>query len=415
MSRNLLEHRGAVPVFSAHDAETIRSEMELVLRSSHFRHAKRCQMLLQYITERTLAGDAEACRERAVGIAVFGREPDYDTSQDPVVRTTAAEIRKKLAQFYQEIDHESPAKITLLPGSYQPEFTLQLAPTKAEKKPLPIRKLRYLGLALATVAIAFSALAYFKTRPSALDEFWGHVFEVPGGVLFCLGQPSVLNIRSDARQGEVHQLIDESASRAANGPKLSIPLADLIPMPNRYVDIGDAVCLVRLTSFLEKHGTIYEVRGSRSTAFSDLREHPTVFIGAFNNEWTMQVVRPLRYTFSKTFQGQDTVDIIRDRDHPKDTQWKLINAWPDWNIPFDYALVTSLRDPDTDRMEVVAAGITHFGTQAAGEFLTNADYFAEAASKLPRNWSKKNLQIVLQVPVVRGEGGRPRVLATYVW
>jgi hypothetical protein len=141
-----------------------------------------------------------------------------------------------------------------------------------------------------------------------------------------------------------------------------------------------------------------------------------VFIGAFNNEWTMQMMRPLRYTFSKTFQGQDTVvDTIRDRDHPDNTQWKLVNAWPDWNMPADYAVVTRLRDPNTDRMVIVAAGITHFGTQAAGEFLTNADYFADAASKLPANWSKKNLQIVLQVPVMRGEGGRPRVLATYVW
>ena len=41
-------------------------------------------------------------KERTLGVEVFGRPPDYDTNADPVVRVTAAEIRKKIAQFYHE-------------------------------------------------------------------------------------------------------------------------------------------------------------------------------------------------------------------------------------------------------------------------------------------------------------------------
>ncbi len=413
MSRNVAEKGGPVSPPSAQSAETIKIELDRVLSSAQFRNSKRCQSLLQYITEHTLTGDIEACRERALGIAVFGRPADYDTSQDPVVRTTAAEIRKKLAQFYQEPDGTAGARITLLPGSYQPEFTVHPPVEALNNQLAKPRRTAYLKLALVCVVAAVIAVAFARFRRSALDEFWGHVYDVPGGVLFCLGQPSVLNIRSEGRQGEFDQLID--ASRAAGNSQPSIPLNELIPMPNRYVDIGDAEALVRLTSFLNKHGTQYHVRGSRTTSFSDLREHPTVFIGAYNNDWTLQVVAPLRYTFLKTIQGSTTVDIIRDRDHPGDTRWKLLNAWPNWNVPLDYAVVTRLRDPNTDRMVIVAAGITHFGTEAAGEFLTNSDYFKDAVSKLPGNWANKNLQIVLQVPVVRGESGRPRVLATYVW
>jgi hypothetical protein len=64
---------------------------------------------------------------------------------------------------------------------------------------------------------------------------------------------------------------------------------------------------------------------------------------------------------------------------------------------------------------VIAAGITQYGTMATGEFLTTPEYLSEAVSKLPDDWPKKNLQIVLRVPVVRGSPGRPRVLATHVW
>src|ERR1019366_8610359 len=70
----------------------------------------------------TLAGDTSSLKERTLGIEVFGRAPDYDTSQDPIVRSGAAEIRKKLAQYYQEPGHGSEVRIELLSGSYIAEF-----------------------------------------------------------------------------------------------------------------------------------------------------------------------------------------------------------------------------------------------------------------------------------------------------
>jgi hypothetical protein len=64
---------------------------------------------------------------------------------------------------------------------------------------------------------------------------------------------------------------------------------------------------------------------------------------------------------------------------------------------------------------IIAAGLTQYGTIGAGEFLTNAEYFAQAAQNLPKNWERKNLQFVLKVPVVKRTAGRPRILATHVW
>ena len=107
--------------------------------------------------------------------------------------------------------------------------------------------------------------------------------------------------------------------------------------------------------------------------------------------------------------------MIHDRDHPENTAWKLTNSWPQWDIPDDYAIVSRVFDVHTDRMMVVAAGITHFGTAGAGDFLSNPQYFSEAAPHLPHDWQRKNLQIVLRIPVVQGVAGHPQVLATHVW
>ena len=81
----------------------------------------------------------------------------------------------------------------------------------------------------------------------------------------------------------------------------------------------------------------------------------------------------------------------------------------------DYAIVTRMVDTTSDRPVIIAAGLTQYGTLGAGEFLSNSEYFSEAARQLPKDWPKKNLQIVLSVPVVNKTSGRPRVLATYVW
>ena len=84
-------------------------------------------------------------------------------------------------------------------------------------------------------------------------------------------------------------------------------------------------------------------------------------------------------------------------------------------MPVDYAIVTRMVDTTTDRPVIIAAGLTQYGTIGAGEFLSNPEYFSEAVRRLPRDWQKKNVQIVLSVPVVNRISGRPRILATHVW
>jgi hypothetical protein len=164
---------------------------------------------------------------------------------------------------------------------------------------------------------------------------------------------------------------------------------------------------------LEKYGKPYRIRGERSTSFADLRETPAVLIGAYDNQWTLHAVGQLRYTFEK--DAVHETDFVRDRQHPESMEWKLTGAWPYWDVTTDYAIVSRIVDTTTDRPLVIAAGITHYGTTVAGEFLTKPEYFAEAVPKLPRGWQQKNLQFVLRIPVVNRTGGHPQVLAVQVW
>jgi hypothetical protein len=116
--------------------DLIRSELTRLLKSDQFKNSKRCQSLLTYLVEEALAGRNDLLKERLVGIHVFGRDPNYDTAEDPVVRNAAIEVRKRLAQFYVESDPGVVLRIHLNAGKYVPEFRyIETASRHAESQP----------------------------------------------------------------------------------------------------------------------------------------------------------------------------------------------------------------------------------------------------------------------------------------
>lgn len=389
----------------------IRAQLERVLNSPVFRTSQRCQALLRHVAKSALAGNTANLKERALGIDVFGRSPDYDTNADPIVRGTAGEVRKKLAQYYQDPTHAEELHIELVRGSYVPVFhasPLQHSATTRLTKPR-------MAIAIAGILITLTACLAFvhgRWRESDLDRFWRPMLDSPAGVLFCLPQPRVYAFRSDARQKEIETMIQGMSPAGLESSSELIPLRELVPLWDRYLASGDVTCLLRLASVFEKRGKPYVVRSEAVTSFSDLRERATVLIGAFDNDWTLHTMGEMRYTFYKDFQG---LEMVRDRLDPQNKSWKLMNSWPQWNISEDYAIISRVRDRQTDRMVVVAAGITHFGTEGAGEFLSNPQYFSEAIPKLQHGWPGRNLQIVLHIPVVQGGPAHPQVLAAHVW
>ena len=97
-------------------------QLERIVSSKHFRNSKRYPPFLRFVVEQALAGKTEGLKERTLGIDVFARPNDYDTNADPIVRVTAGEIRKRIAQYYQEPGHEDELRIDLPLGSYIPHF-----------------------------------------------------------------------------------------------------------------------------------------------------------------------------------------------------------------------------------------------------------------------------------------------------
>src|ERR1019366_3444880 len=121
MSKAIAPRDAAHPL-SRRDREAILAELQEVLASPHFCNSKRYPALLQYIVEKTLAGEAGLLKERTLGVEVFDRPPSYDTNADTVVRYTAGEVRKRLSLYYSDFGRKPAIRISLPAGSYVPEF-----------------------------------------------------------------------------------------------------------------------------------------------------------------------------------------------------------------------------------------------------------------------------------------------------
>jgi hypothetical protein len=350
-------------------------------------------------------------KERTVGAAVFDRNPDYDTNQDPVVRNTAGQVRKRLAQYYCEPGREREIRIDLPAGSYVPEISVPEAPAAApEIQPsAPAgRKTAWIvaaGTAAALALIVFLMLLYPRT--SDIDRFWAPLVQHPGTVVLCVGQGHTYKLG-----GDWDKTVDDAGGRLPTSIE-SIPAADVIPTFDRFVGLTDVQALTRLAGLFSRLGKPIEVRGGRTTSLADLRGKPSVLIGAFNNSWTLSLTGELRFFFDE--DPTHKLEVVRDRAHPDNRSWQVRKDLPATQIPMDYAIVSRVFNPTTERAVVVAAGIRGAGTQAAGEFLTNSTYLSQALKDAPRDWAGKNAQFVLATKIYGGAPGPPTVLASHYW
>jgi hypothetical protein len=402
----------------------VQQQLEHLLASSLFHSSKRYAQFLRFVVGRALEGQANDLKERILGIEVFDRAPTYDTNTDPIVRVTAAEIRKRLDQYYQDPKHSQEIRVFLRAGSYVPQFSWpghpdgfpETSPVVASnsadlvKSPAELivpahtiesRRIRIsissrtVAIALAVVILCAASMVFWQqTRTSSLQQFWEPFLKSPEPTLFCIAdQVQYANIRL----------------RDATDPQREITLPDSMVT----VIIDDVNPLVNIAGTLRTYGKNYRVLGESTTNLTDLRRGPSVFIGAFDNRWTLRLTGPLRFHFVNDPSMAKLW--IEDREHPEKRDWLLDRLQQQTEDYKDYAIVTRFLVPDTDQFLVIAAGIGRGGTVAAGEFLVNEHRMDELLKQVPRDWQKKNIEVVLETQVIQGRSGPPRIRAVHVW
>ena len=180
------------------------------------------------------------------------------------------------------------------------------------------------------------------------------------------------------------------------------------------VIIDDLNAVIQITGILKSNDRQYSLKGEGATNLTDLRNGPTVFVGAFDNAWTLRLTNPFRYHFANN--SEMTQFRIVDRQSTSQTQWGIDRSEQlATNNYRDYAIVARFTDTNTGKLAVVIAGIGRGGTIAAGELVTNPTYLGQLADAARASGNKKNMEIVLSTQIIDGEPGSPKIEATYFW
>jgi len=404
---------------SAPSAAAVREQLKRLLAHPLFTNSKRYPVLLAYTVEQTLLGHANELKERTVGVEAFGRELSYDVNLDPVVRTTAAEVRKRLIQYYYNTDHAGELVIELPLGSYVPSFrepgvpqvgiqpeaasfqkseivsqnslAAEVAPPSAE---LNTRQWKLIAASLLlALAIGFGVgRIQIPMRPSNMERFWEPITATSSMVTYCLGQPIDAVDRERYRE-----------PTTLNG------------MPSHgSLDVSDVITLARSIVPLVPKNSEFRVVSDSEIGFAQLREGPVVLIGAFDNVWTMRITQDLPFGFEYDSQGLQGRRLV-DRKSAQKRFWTL-----EWQVPYtklakDYAIVARIHDNVTGQPVIILAGIFGEGTEAASEVVINPAYLDEMLKKAPKNWDQLNLEAVIETNVIDGHAGPPTVLAVETW
>ena len=434
------------------DREAILSQLELLLVHPLFFQSKRYPALLRFVVEQTLDGNADQVKERSIGMEVFARPPGYDANADPVVRVTAGEIRKRLAQYYYDPAHADEIRIELPTGSYVPVFlrtvetveppaalpapppvpatasdALQPPPSTMTEPPLAARNqpiVHHVAHPVLTLLLVFVTLLlglgagywYRQYRESripvpvvagqAVDDFWLPMTAGPATVTFCLGEP--------ARDSSG----DTDPAQTIKHPKLAEPLYFRLRQSGLFA-LADVVTLTRVTDVLDKQKKSFRVSAASEASFAELREGPAVLIGAFDNLWTMRLTRDLRFGFDSIDGNAFIVDrkMNGKQDHNGGAKTQWFTAWdlPYEKLARDYAIVARYRDSLTGQPVVIAAGISEEGTEAAGELISNPADLDALLQKAPANWRNMNIEAVIETQVIDGHSGPPQVRAVEFW
>ena len=426
------------------EQQKVRKQLDRLLETHHFKNSRRYPALLRFIVEETLAGRGEFLKERLLGVRVFDRPADYDTAADPVVRVTIAEIRKRIAQYYHDEEHDAEMRIELLPGRYAPEFRARgvrhasvpedahlspesrdihsaaasiespVAPAHAPADTTAITPARSLKLrrfplwAAATLGLALAVAAFLWTRPTPLEQLWSPILSSSHTVLFCV--PTDVG----KKRGPVTEGVASEPPQGSPLPQTNIPGPTFLAYEalGQNVVFSDMLATGKIINILALHHRDYRLRLNQVTTLEDLRQGPAVLIGGLDNQWTMRSLAPLRFHFLGSDEDRYW---ISDRENPANKSWSLDLKQQFGTVTRDYAIIARLHNEQSGQPEMIVAGIGMSGTAAAGEFLGSEQRMAELKQRIGQGFKDRDFEAVLSTDVVNGIAGSPKILAISVW
>jgi hypothetical protein len=397
-----------------------QAEIEKLVASHALHGSESLCKLLRYLGKQALEHPGSAVKEYQIATEVFGRQADFDPQLDSMVRVQAGRLRTKLAEYYNTEGASDRLVVELPKGSYAVAFHERANAASAHGN----------GSAPGTWANdsveSSSASAKRRFLVPVLSVALGATLAIIGWLLWTQREPGVsaANAAGAISAPAPIRIFWKGFVRGPEEPWVIFSNAAFVGRPNtgmRYYDaakdakspildhytgVGEVLAVHSLDIvFGELHQALRVKRGSLFS-LDDAKNNDLIFMGSPSENLTLlEIPSTTEFVFKKVTTGPQEGNVEIVNVHPaKGEADKYILGPSNTSLAEDYAVVALVKGINPEHWELILAGTTTIGTQAAVEYVTRENYLDELLKRMnvTQPSELKPFEAVIHVKVARG-------------
>ena len=412
------------------DRTQYQAEIEKLVASHALHGSESLCKLLRYLGKQALEHPGVPVKEYQIATEVFARQADFDPQLDSMVRVQAGRLRTKLAEYYSTEGASDRFVVEVPKGSYTVAFheragtthgngsaagTWATNPVESAASATTRRYLvRGLSFALAA-ALAMVGWLLWTRRDSGISS---------ASAAADTSAPAPVRIfwRGFVRGAEAPWVIFSNAAfvgRPNTGMRYYDRSKDAnSPILDHYTGVGEVLAVHNLDMvFAALHQSLRVKRGSLFS-LDDAKNNDLIFIGSPSENLTLlDIPSTTEFVFKKVESGPQEGNVSIVNLHPaKGEAESYVLSPSNFSLAEDYAVVAFVKGINPEHSELILAGTTTIGTQAAVEFVTRENYLSQLLKKMNVTQASelKPFEAVIQVKVARGVPVESSVVALRV-
>jgi len=395
-------------------------QLEKVLQCRALQGSESLRAFLRFVGQKAIDNQDHDLKEYTIATEVFGRNSDYNSRIDSVVRVQASRLRTKLQEYYATEGKGDKIIIDLPKGHYSPVFshlqdangsahTADLEPEVAAPVAAPHRSSRWqlkaavIGSTLLALILGWLAINYrseaLRLKGSLAKEaaasaerqaafpLWGDLLQSP--------EPFLVVFSNTLFQGTAEEGMKLLKSLDSPGSSLGSPAIPQElnaaekkgPVIEHYTGTGEVMGVYFLGDFFTRVKHPFRVKRSLLLTWDDLKTENLVVLGSpAENLFLRDLPQKQDFLFRpmKDEKQKNTFGLINTK--PKEGEQPTYIAKQDGpsrsQISEDYAVVSLLQGLDQKTRLLILAGITTLGTQAAAEYVSRPEYVKDLITHL---------------------------------
>lgn len=396
------------------DSQRFSQEIDRIMKSHSLRGAESLSRLLQYCAKQSLEHPDELLKEYQIAREVYGRGPDFDPQSDSCVRVQAGRLRLKLAEYYATEGANDPVVVKLPKGGYHLMFeTRSVAadshsgtpaerPDRSSTVPPLWRFALIASLTCLLVSLAVLGSLLRSRKPADPSLASAHELRAASTPLAEFWKPFT------AAEEEPWVIYSNAAfvGRPETGMRYyNVHKDSGTTLYDHYTGVGEVLAIHDLDEVFAELGRHIRVKRGSLFSLDDTRNADLIFVGSPSENLSLQDIPTSReFVFQRAASGPRKGDLEIVSKHPNPGEAVSFMASPSSSpMTEDYAVVVLVPGATPERVVLILAGTTTFGTQGAAQFVSTPHSVAKLLQQLPGSTTQmKPFEALLHVKIARG-------------